>query len=60
MVAFFATHETMLVLPLLGCAWQLFRAAPERGDHNALLIYIALAWAFASFAILLPGFAVGR
>jgi Zn-dependent protease len=56
LAAYLATGEHTLVLVMLGCGWQLFRAAPQQGDRTALQIYIALAWAFSAFAVMLPAF----
>jgi Zn-dependent protease len=52
--ALIVTRETTLGIVLLGCIWQLFRPAPDRGDRGALQLYVALVWAFAAFALLAP------
>jgi Zn-dependent protease len=53
-LAFAATRNHWLFLPLGGAAWQLFRPAPDRDDAGAFGTYVLLAFVLAAFE-LLPG-----
>jgi Zn-dependent protease len=53
---FFATHQTTLVLVMLGAGYRVFAHAPEEGDWRTLGLYLFLALVFAMMS---PGGVAG-